>query len=83
MCWNVFPTDPKTTSLENGEWNCLSVVGHDIGDEMYKCVSWNEFMRFPRMPFGNVYCESLRGSFWEFCIYIFGIAMPLLFQMVA
>ena len=63
LCWNAFPIDPNTTSLGNGEWNCLSVVGHVTGDEKYECVIWNEFMKFSRMAFGSVYCESLRGSF--------------------
>ena len=39
LCWNLFPIDPNTTSLVNGEWNCLSVVlKHVIGDEKYECV---------------------------------------------
>jgi len=41
-----FPTDPNTTSLGNGEWNCLSVVGHVIGDKKYECIIWNLFMKF-------------------------------------
>ena len=27
------PIDPKTPSQGNGEYNCLSVAGHVIGDE--------------------------------------------------
>ena len=33
------------------------------GDEKYECVIWNVCMRFSKMVFGYVYCESLRGSF--------------------
>jgi hypothetical protein len=63
ICWNVFPTNPNIASLGNGEWNCLSVVGHVTGDEKYDCVIWNEFMRFSRIAFGSVYCANFRGLF--------------------
>ena len=61
LCWNSFPTDPNTTSLINGEWNCLSVVEHVIGDEKYKCGICNELVRCSRMPLGSVYCETFRS----------------------
>ena len=32
LCWKVVPNDPNTSSLGNGEYNCLIVVGHVIGD---------------------------------------------------
>ena len=62
LCWNALPIDPITTSLENGEWNCLSVVEHVIGDEKYKCVIWKELVRCSRMAFGSVYFEKFSGS---------------------
>ena len=39
------------------------MVGHVTGDVKYECVIWNMFVKFSRMAFGSVYCESLRGSF--------------------
>ena len=38
-------------------------MGHVTGDEKYECVIWNVFIKFSRMVFGSVYCESFRGSF--------------------
>jgi hypothetical protein len=58
------------------------MVGHVIGDEKYECVIWNDFKRFSTMVVGSVYCESRGDRFLGFCIYIFGITMPLLFRMV-
>ena len=36
---------------------------HVTGGEKYECVIWNVFIKFSRMAFGSVCCESLRGSF--------------------
>ena len=55
--------DPNTLSRENGEENCLSLVGHVTGDEKYECVIWKESRICSRMSWGSVYCESLRGAF--------------------
>ena len=51
--------------MRNGEENCLSEVGHVIGDEKCECVIWKESMMCSRMTFGSVYWESLRGSFLD------------------
>ena len=63
LCWNVVPIDPKTLSWENVEENCFNLIGHVSGDEKYECVIWKESIMCSRMAFGNVYCESSRGSF--------------------
>ena len=63
LYWNDFLTDPNTTSLENGEWNCLSKVEHVAGDEKYKRVIWNELVSCSRMAFGSVDCENFKESF--------------------
>lgn len=33
------------------------------------------------MVLGSIYCESLRGLFWGFDIYVFGIVVLTMFQM--
>jgi hypothetical protein len=63
LYWNTFLVDSNTTSLGNGEWNCLSVEEHVTSDEKYECIIWNELVRCSKMVFGSVYCENFRGSF--------------------
>ena len=58
-------------------------VEHVIGEEKYECEMLNVFVIVSKRFCGRVCCDVFSKSFLVFWSYIFGIAILLLFRMIA